>query len=136
MSMKKIYPIGDPEADTGRLAAWWEQELEGANIREKVTVQHSPYDDTSKKEGIFESLFNALGGIGQLEITNVFHTALPGTPWPLNAWVYTTQKGIITNLIYQTELPKRIEREITFISKGGGIRRHHRSLPEIRGRGR
>ena len=71
-----------------------------------------------------------------LEITNVFHTALPGTPWPLNAWVYTTQKGIITNLIYQTELPKRIEREITFISKGGGIRRHHRSLQEIRGRGR
>lgn len=96
---RKYLPQGDPGKDCERLSLWWKLEFESAGLAGEPAVDHETWAESAKDPGRLRGLLGTIAGRMSLEASHVYRTRIPA-PAPLEAFVFTTDDGMIPRVIY------------------------------------
>jgi hypothetical protein len=113
---KQGYPRGNPVEYCQRLQAWWLEEMEKSGFSGAVTVDPAGLDaQQSPAPGFGKQLFDSLVLRQQAAMNKcAYHSKIPGSPWPLEAVVMTTESGVITSIIYRALVQLPVVAEVSF----------------------
>jgi hypothetical protein len=111
---KKQYPRGKPEEDQEKIKAWWAEEMQRCGISGEVAVEYSPCDQEVSQKSLGKRLFDKFMGENEVSEAHMYHSLIPGAPWPLEALVMTTAEGTVTQIIYHARLQKKFAGELLF----------------------
>lgn len=116
------YPRGKPEEDSQKIQAWWAEEMAACGLAGRVTVEHAPASEAPSTLGRGRRLVENLV-LGQVRVANahVYHAMIPGAPWPLETVVFTTAEGMVTNVLYVTQLATVVPGQVRIARKIGWI---------------
>ena len=102
---KKGFPKGDPPEYCDKLKAWWAEEMATCGLSGPVSVQHVPHQTTPEPTSTGKRLFEApVLQPSEVATTHMYRAVIPGAPWPLETTVFTSDSGMIGQVLYHALL--------------------------------